>query len=458
MFKNAFAYVIRKKVKTLVLFLIIMLMATLCLTGLSIKSATDEAAKETFKNISNSFSMQINRRTNQGTPRGAGNLKSGDIDKIANLPGVEKHLRRMSAVADLVDLERVETEQTLENLDEHKRKYFGQSVMVTGVNDSSVEDKFNSGALQLKEGRHITPEDKNVVLLHESLMKKNNLKLGDKIKLKGNPYDADNVNQSSETTEVTIIGVFGGDNQGQVTYALELNDNIVISDLKTSNTLYNTDAESANYMDATFFLKGGENLDKVMSEAKKQDINWDSYTLFKSESNFPVLQESINGIYGFARTMFVGSLIFSGLVITLILFLWLNARKKEVAVLLSIGRSKLQIIGQFISEVLIISVFSFTGAYFLSKYTVNGFANGAIRHATKSITKKLGQAAAQSNLGGGAEAEGFNKTISELNVAVDPSHMIYVVLIGVVVLVLAVLFASYKIMKSRAIELLTDIK
>ncbi len=458
MFKNAFAYVIRKKVKTLVLFLIIMLMATLCLTGLSIKSATDEAAKETFKNISNSFSMQINRRTNQGTPRGAGNLKSGDIDKIANLPGVEKHLRRMSAVADLVDLERVETEQTLENLDEHKRKYFGQSVMVTGVNDSSVEDKFNSGALQLKEGRHITPEDKNVVLLHESLMKKNNLKLGDKIKLKGNPYDADNVNQSSETTEVTIIGVFGGDNQGQVTYALELNDNIVISDLKTSNTLYNTDAESANYMDATFFLKGGENLDKVMSEAKKQDINWDSYTLFKSESNFPVLQESINGIYGFARTMFVGSLIFSGLVITLILFLWLNARKKEVAVLLSIGRSKLQIIGQFISEVLIISVFSFTGAYFLSKYTVNGFANGAIRHATKSIAKKLGQAAAQSNLGGGAEAEGFNKTISELNVAVDPSHMIYVVLIGVVVLVLAVLFASYKIMKSRAIELLTDIK
>ena len=458
MFKNAFAYVTKKKVKTLVLFLIIMLMATLCLTGLSIKSATDEAAKETFKNISNSFNMQINRRTNQGTARGAGNLKSGDIDKIANLPGVEKHLRRMSAVADLVDMERVETENTLANLDEHKKKYFGQAVMVTGVNDSSVEDKFNSGALQLKEGRHITPEDKNVVLLHESLMKKNNLKLGDKIKLKGNPYDADNVKQSSETTEVTIIGVFGGDNQGQVTYALELNDNIVVSDLTTSNTLYDTDAETANYMDATFFLKGGENLDKVMAEAKKQSINWDSYTLFKSESNFPVLQESINGIYGFARTMFVGSLIFSGLVITLILFLWLNARKKEVAVLLSIGRSKLQIIGQFISEVLIISVFSFTGAYFLSKYTVNGFANGAIRHATKSIAKKLGQAAAQSNLGGGAEAEGFNKTISELNVAVDPSHMIYVVIIGVVVLVLAVLLASYKIMKSRAIELLTDIK
>lgn len=94
----------------------------------------------------------------------------------------------------------------------------------------------------------------------------------------------------------------------------------------------------------------------------------------------------------------------------------------------------------------------------MSKYTVNGFANGAIRHATKSISKKLGQAAAQSNLGGGAEAEGFNKTISELNVAVDPSHMMYVVIIGIVVLVLAVLLASYKIMKSRAIELLTDIK
>lgn len=45
------------------------------------QGATAKASQETFKNITNSFSMQINRRVNQGTPRGAGNIKGEDIKK-----------------------------------------------------------------------------------------------------------------------------------------------------------------------------------------------------------------------------------------------------------------------------------------------------------------------------------------------------------------------------------------
>ena len=62
MLHNAFAYVTRKFFKSIVIFLIILLMASLSLVGLSIKGATAKASQETFKNITNSFSMQINRR------------------------------------------------------------------------------------------------------------------------------------------------------------------------------------------------------------------------------------------------------------------------------------------------------------------------------------------------------------------------------------------------------------
>ena len=71
MFKNALLYITRKKLKTLILFGIILIMATLSLISISIKKATDESSKDTYKNITNSFSMQINRRVNQGTARGA---------------------------------------------------------------------------------------------------------------------------------------------------------------------------------------------------------------------------------------------------------------------------------------------------------------------------------------------------------------------------------------------------
>ena len=71
MFKKALLYITRKKLKSLILFGIILIMATLSIISVGIKNATDESSKDTFKNITNSFSMQINRRVNQGTARGA---------------------------------------------------------------------------------------------------------------------------------------------------------------------------------------------------------------------------------------------------------------------------------------------------------------------------------------------------------------------------------------------------
>ena len=66
MFKNAVTYVLRKKVKTLIIFCVLLCMSTMTLSGVAVKKATDNAAKETFKTINSSFSMQINRRVNQG--------------------------------------------------------------------------------------------------------------------------------------------------------------------------------------------------------------------------------------------------------------------------------------------------------------------------------------------------------------------------------------------------------
>ena len=84
-----------------------------------------------------------------------------------------------------------------------------------------------------------------------------------------------------------------------------------------------------------------KNLDSVIKEIEKLDINWREYNLIKSSSNYPALQQSISGIYSISNKLFAGSLIFAGVVVSLLLLLWMNARKKEIAVLLSLGISKL---------------------------------------------------------------------------------------------------------------------
>ena len=81
MIKNAFAYVTRKSLKSLIIMLVILSMSVLSFISLSIKDATDRASKGTLANITNSFSMEINRQVNPGTPRGGGNVKGDRQEK-----------------------------------------------------------------------------------------------------------------------------------------------------------------------------------------------------------------------------------------------------------------------------------------------------------------------------------------------------------------------------------------
>ncbi|NSS63311.1 ABC transporter permease, partial [Enterococcus faecalis] len=289
MIKNAFAYVTRKSLKSLIIILVILSMSTLSLISLSIKDATDRASKETFANITNSFSMEINRQVNPGTPRGGGNVKGEDIKKISQTDSIDSYVKRINSVADLVDYDIIETQETLANQSPERAKNFKRTVMLTGVNDSTKETKFVSEAYKLVEGKHLENEDKNKILMHKDLAEKNNLKVGDKIKIKSNLFDADNEKGADETVEVEIKGLFDGHNSGGVSAAQELYENTLITDVHTAAKVYGNTEDTAVYQDATFFVKGDKNLDSVIKDLGKLDINWREYNLIKSSSNYPAL-------------------------------------------------------------------------------------------------------------------------------------------------------------------------
>lgn len=456
MIKNAFAYVTRKSLKSLIILLVILAMSTLSLISLSIKDATDRASKETFGNITNSFSMEINRQVNMGTPRGGGNVKGEDIKKISESEDIDHYVKRINSVADLVDKEIIETDETRAGMSEERAKNFGRTVMLTGVNDSSKETKFVSGAYKLVEGNHLEAQDKNKILMHKDLAAKNNLKIGDKLKIKSNLFDADNEKGADETVEVEIKGLFDGHNEGGVTAAQELYENTLITDIDTAAKVYGNTEDTAVYQDATFFVKGDKDLDKVIKNLGKLDINWREYNLIKSSSNYPLLQQSISGIYGIANKLFAGSLIFAGVVVSLLLLLWMNARKKEIAVLLSLGISKAKIFGQFVMELLFISIPAFIGSYFLADYTGKMIGNNILQKVTGDIAKQVAKQASSSQLGGGAEVDGFNKTLTSLDINIMPKSVVYVVLFMTIVLLISLVISSTKILKKNPKDLLID--
>ncbi len=456
MIKNAFAYVTRKSLKSVIILLVVLAMSALSLISLSIKDATNRASEETFGNITSSFSMEINRQVNPGTPRGGGNVKGEDIKKISENKNIYSYVKRINSVADLIDHDIVETKETLANQSPERSKNFKRTVMLTGVNESSKENKFVSGAYKLIEGKHLENQDKNKVLMHKDLAKKNNLKVGDKIKVKSNLFDADNEKGANETVEVEIKGLFDGHNNGVVSAPQELYENTLITDINTAAKVYGNTEDTAAYQDATFFVKGDKNLEKVIKDIGKLDINWREYNLIKSSSNYPALQQSISGIYSIANKLFAGSLIFAGVVVSLLLFLWINARKKEIAVLLSLGISKSTIFGQFLIELIFISIPAFIGSYFLASYTGDKLGNNILNRVTGDIAKKIAKQSLSSQLGGGAEVDGFNKTLTSLDINILPKSMMYVILFMSLVLIISLIISSYSILKKNPKELLID--
>ena len=452
MIKNAFSYVTRKGVKSLIICLVILFMSTLSLIGLSIKDATNVSANKSFSSITNSFTMEINRQYNFGTPRGAGNIKGQDINKITNSKDIDSCVKRINSVADLENLDLVQAS----NVSSNPSKNFNRTVMLTGVNDSKKESKFVSGAYKLVSGKHLTSKDSHQVLIHKDLAQKNGLKVGDTFWLKSNLYDADNEKGADERVKVKIKGLFDGHNSGGVTAAQELYENNLITDLDTAAKVYGNTRDTAVYQDATFFVKGNKDLDRVMKNIEKLDIDWKNYVLIKSTSNYPALQQSISSMYSIANKLFIGSIIFAGVVVALLLLLWMNARKKEIAIFMSIGISRGKIFIQFVTELIMISIPAYIGSYFLASYTGQVLGNRILSKVTSDIARQISSQASSSQLGAGAEVDGFNKTLTSIDIHMEPQYVIYVVAFMSLVLLVSLILSSLGMLNKSPRELLND--
>ena len=213
-------------------------------------------------------------------------------------------------------------------------------------------------------------------------------------------------------------------------------EDTLISDLDTAAKLYGNTVQTATYEDATFFAKGDQDLDALIEKIKALDIPWNYFDLVKSSSNYPALQKSISSMFQVADYLFIGSLIFASLLLTLLLVLWLNARRREVGILLALGLSKVQIAGQFVAELVMISIPAFLLSYGVAGLLAKAVGDTVLKNVTSGIAKQMAQESSAANLGGGAEAESFSKTLTDLHMDIQPSQLLVIVLVGGLLLIL----------------------
>ena len=77
---------------------------------------------------------------------------------------------------------------------------------------------------------------------------------------------------------------------------------------------------------------------------------------------------------------------------------------------------------------------------------------------TGNIAKQIAEQSESTGLGGGAEAEGFNKTLTSLDVSIGSKAFMYVVLFMAIVLAISLIIASLNVLRKKPKDLLVDTK
>ena len=455
--QRAWLYITRKKLKTLILLAILLCMSTIMLSGFAIKHSTDAAAQSLDKTLKAGFTLGNNPRTNPGTARGSGTVSNKDIDAVKNLEGVTDYVKRQNATVDFINTKLVPLPSGGSGYDAENDKQFGNAATIIGVNKSEFETKFRAGVLKLIAGRHITKNDSHTILVHEAFAKANNLKLGSKIKLKANQYDTDNEHPSKNEVEVEIVGIFNGTNPKQATYQVELFENVFLTDLATTRQLNAYTAHNEIYQDATFFTKGTKQLDEVMARAHKLPVDWQKYQLNKNSQELAGVTAAVNGVYGLIDGMLWATALVSIAVIGIVLYLWMNERKREAGVLLATGVSQSKIVLQYIAELVMIAVLSFGASYATAGLIAQQMGDHVVSQAAQNATRQASSSLGGASLGADADSVTSSRTLEKVTVGVQPTDLLAVWGAGLAVIIIAVLLASRPITQSTPKELLTEV-
>ena len=357
---RAWLYIIRKKGKSILLFIIMLVMATFVLTALALGNASNAAQMELRKSLGGSFLIGFDYTENNpylkvesvdgGTLVYSTQQISPElVEQVRSIDGVNYCSATTESLAVLPSLDLFAGNIPIE-------EEFRNSSKILGTWKSEELSRFTSGQLALTEGRHIMPGDKNKGLISKDLADKNGLKIGDVI-------------QTDKGVEIEIVGLFvpkeiEGINDQVTTY--DKIQNLIISDLATRIANENSPA-TQGFNELTVSVDDPQNMENIITKVKEiKGVDWKGFAIMVDNEGYENAAFSLQQLSELVSTILIVVLIVSVVILSLILTLWSRTRVHETGILLSLGIRKLSILGQYIAEVLIIAVLAFSLSYFSS--------------------------------------------------------------------------------------------
>ena len=456
--KRAFLYTMRKKTKTLILFLVLVTISTFILTGLSIYKAADGSALSLRQSVSGSIRLELdeNNRKNWQYQQVAGGMlvdyvgvpiTDEDIHKIMSIDGIKVYNGLGDGSVFAKDFSFISGFSFGAGSDYSR---------LPSVTDSEYFNFFTRKAFQLVEGRHIKEGDDHVVLISTAIAEKNTLKLGDTITVQC-CYDSG----IYPDVTLTIIGIYAYEADNEFNTTSTDKRNRLIIDHKAMQEIMQRDViQYDNGVD--FYVDDPREMERIASQIKALDLDWDSFTLTMDNSAYEAVASPLTAMQNLIVWLIVGCVAVSVGILILILSMWIKQRRHETGILLSVGISKSRIILQYTIEVLMIAVVAFGLSFFTSSLISQGVSDLIFHQVSES--QPLPEIELPDD---GTEYLDITgqyipydtsnvESLESVQVNVSPNYLLYIYIFGTLLIVFSVSAASISVIQMKPKKILSQ--
>lgn len=358
-YKRALLYVIRKKGKSLTLFLLLFLITESVMVGISIRDGTAKAAENLRATIGASFTM-------------SGNINNLDFRDNEAGYTAEKIPISLNTVEQMITVEGIKTYNAEQHTSVTAEGIYYLSAMSSGSlsanTETAYQTDFMNGILELAEGRHITEDDRDAALISDKLAAENHLQVGSELVLESASGD------SGEQTKVLIVGLYSSDDK------IEYDNDTIFT---THDVYWKLSGQKPfGYSgNVTFYVTDPKELNHIVEQVQQiASIQWEDYFIRINESEYKAVAYQIQTMERLTEILITVIAGVGFIVVALVLAMRIKNRIHEAGIFLSVGESAPQIMLQLICEIFMITVLVFLVSPMLGRFIV-----GQVEAALKNM-------------------------------------------------------------------------
>lgn len=333
-YQLAFRYLCRKKSKTFILLLVLLFINSMILGSYMILHATEDSRITMQEKMGTKAVLEV-----KGSDRF---ITENEVGEIRDMDGVISVNRMADSAVYPVNFNPITNS---DSEDENNWK-----VTLLSYDELERDSAFSDLRYRLMKGDMITEGSGKGAVINFALADANGLEIGDEMEVG---------TETGSVINVKIIGVFvAGSERNQMDTLPAVNriENQIFIDNESYTGLF----DNAGYRKIAVYTKKPDQIDVLVQELK--DFLGSRVEITTADILYRQLEVPLNRIVRVMKLMLVFTLAAGVTITSILLCMWMRSRKREIAVFISMGKKKTDILMQVFMETAAVFCLSVFGA------------------------------------------------------------------------------------------------